>query len=119
MKILSGCAYYLNGNLSETFMGHTLTSSQDIKLFVLFALTTIPNLLMNNHLLSLAVYRNNCLSLLVVVTAKLLPYPCYYGRAGGRANMNRCMTGVHREPLVYTNFSVAELAKSDLSFPSP
>ena len=62
-------------------MGHTLTSSQDIKLFVLYALTTIPNHLINNDLLSLIAFRNICLSLLVVVTAKLLPYPCYCGRA--------------------------------------
>lgn len=53
--------------------GHTLTSSQDIKLFVFYALTTTANHLINNDLLSLVVCRNNCLSLLAMVTAK-----CYF-----------------------------------------
>lgn len=41
------CAYY-----GETFMGHTLTSSQDLKFFVLYALMAVPNHLINNDLWS-------------------------------------------------------------------
>lgn len=76
---LASCVYYLNGNLCEIFMGHTLTPLQDIKLFVVYALTSIPNHLINNGFLSLLASRTNFLSLLVLVTAELLYYPCRVG----------------------------------------
>lgn len=52
-----------------------LRPTQDIKLFLVYALTTIPNHLINNDLLSPLVLRNNWLPLLVVVTAQLFPRP--------------------------------------------
>ena len=52
-----GWAYFLNGSLYETLMGHTLKLSHDIKLFILYALATIPNHLIKNDLLSRLVFR--------------------------------------------------------------
>lgn len=69
-------AHYINGNVSKTFTGHTLKILMGHKTFVLNTVTTIPTHFIDNHLLSHLVFRNNYLSLLAVVTAKLLYHPC-------------------------------------------